>query len=81
MSAFYSSDMIARTAALIEDRFDVAADYSKRLAVAALDGIESHGLDANDWDTVVETVSVVVASWIGTGTFGEKGEGNDPQLN
>lgn len=69
MSAFYCSDMIARTAALIEDRFHVGADHSKRLAIAALDGIESHGLDANDWDTVVETVNVVVASWVGTGTF------------
>ena len=31
MSVFYSSNMIARTAALIEDRFHVAADYSRRL--------------------------------------------------
>lgn len=75
MSAFYSEEMIARTAALIEDRFRVAVDYSRRLAIAALDGIESHGLDANDWDTVVETVNVVVASWIGAGTFREEGDG------
>ena len=68
--------MIVRTAALIEERFHVATDYSNRLAIAALDGIESHGLDANDWDTVVETVNFVVASWISAGTF--SGKGNVP---
>lgn len=36
MSEFYSDEMIVRTAALIEERFHVAADYSNRLAVAAL---------------------------------------------
>ena len=76
MSVFYSSDMIARAAALIKGRFHVASDHSTRLAIAALDGIESHGLDPNDWDTVVETVNVVVASWIGAGTL--RGKGDDP---
>ena len=76
MSGFYSDEMIVRTAALIEERFHVATDYSNRLAIAALDGIESHGLDANDWDTVVETVNFGVASWISAGTF--SGKGNVP---
>ena len=67
--------MVARTAALIGERFRVADDYARRLAIAALKGIDSHGFDANDWDTVVETVNVVVASWVSAGAFGEKVDG------
>ncbi|WP_275260890.1 hypothetical protein [Citrobacter freundii] len=44
-------------------------DYALRLAVAALDGIESHGGAPNDLATINETIKVVVASWVKNGAL------------
>jgi hypothetical protein len=44
--------------------FGVSPEHAQRLAVSALNGIESHGLNPEDWETVKETVRVVVAGWI-----------------
>lgn len=64
MSAFYTSEIKEKTTAFIQQRFHVSPNYANCLAVAALDGIASHGFDPEDWNTVVETVNVAVASWI-----------------
>lgn len=69
MPAFYSTETETKTAALIQRRFHVSDGYAQRLAVAALDGIESHGCDPNDWGTIKETVKVVVSSWVKDGAF------------
>lgn len=69
MSAFYSPEAQAKTAALIKKRFHVSDDYAVRLAVAALDGIESHGCDPNDLASVNETIKVVVAAWVKDGAY------------
>ena len=69
MPARSTKEIESKTAALIQKRFNVPSDYAQRLAVAALDGIDAHGCDASDWDTIVETVRVVVASWIANQTF------------
>jgi hypothetical protein len=54
---------------LIAEKFEVASDYADRLAVAALNGIDSHGGNPVDWETIVKTVDVVVKSWIEQGAF------------
>lgn len=64
MAAYYTPEIEHKTTALIQRRFHVSEDRAQRLAVAALNGIESHGGNPNNWDTVVETVTVVVASWM-----------------
>ncbi len=64
MAAYYTPEIEHKTTTLIQRHFHVSEERAQRLAVAALNGIESHGLDPNNWDTVVETVKVVVASWI-----------------
>lgn len=69
VSAFYSPEVQARTVALIKKRFHVSDDYALRLAVAALDGIESHGGDPNDLATINETIKVAVASWVKNGAL------------
>lgn len=61
---YYTAELVDRTALLIEGRFKVLPAYAKRLALAALDGIESHGGDSTDWETIVNTVRVVVANWV-----------------
>jgi hypothetical protein len=60
----YSPETLRRTATHIEKRFHVSMARAEQLAVAALDGIDAHGLDPEDWDTVLATVNVVVRSWI-----------------
>ena len=65
----YSPVIEENSIALIQKRFGVSHDYAKRLAIAALDGIESHGGDPQDWNTVLETVNVVVSSWVEHGAF------------
>jgi len=64
---YYTSDMVGKTTQLIIERFNVMPDYAQRLALGALKGIESHGGDSTDWETVVNTVMFVVASWIENG--------------
>ena len=59
--------MVDKTAQLIIERFNVMPDYAQRLALGALNGIESHGGDSTDWETTVNTVRVVVASWVENG--------------
>lgn len=69
MSERYSAETLKRTVALIQGRFRTSAALSERLAAAALNGIDAHGLDPDDWATVVATVDVVVRVWIsGNGT-------------
>lgn len=64
MAEYYTPEIERKTTALIQRRFHVPGEYAQRLAVAALNGIESHGLNPNNRETVVEAVKVVVASWI-----------------
>jgi hypothetical protein len=42
-------------------------EYAQRLALGALKGIEAHGGDLEDWETIVKTVNVVVAGWVKNG--------------
>jgi len=65
---YYTTDVVDRTTQLIVERFKVLPEYAKRLALGALDGIESHGGDSTDWEAIVNTVKVVVASWVENGT-------------
>jgi len=69
MSNFYSTKTVERTVELVGKQFHVSPDYARRLAVRALNGIEAHGCDPEDWPTVVATVNVVVDSWVKAGTF------------
>lgn len=69
MSDFYSPQILQKTVALIKQQFHVPDKYAKRLATSALSGIESHGGDPNDFETVKETVRVVVTSWVKDGAF------------
>ncbi len=69
MNKYYTDDTLVKTESLICKRFRTESDYTHRLAEAALDGIAAHGLDANDWGTIVETVNVVVQSWVADGTL------------
>lgn len=63
-SPYYTIDIVERTTQLILERFDVSAEYAKRLALGALNGIESHGGDSTDWQSIDNTVRSVVASWV-----------------
>ena len=54
---------------LITEKFNVASDYADRLAVAALNGIDSHGGNPADWETIVKTVDVVVKSSVEQGVL------------
>lgn len=60
LCAFYEE----KTGTLIMENYGVLAEYAQRLAVNVLDGIESHGGNPEDWETVKEAVRVVVAAWI-----------------
>ncbi|WP_158660531.1 hypothetical protein [Paraburkholderia hospita] len=42
----------------------MSAARSEQLAAEALNGIDAHGLDPDDWNTVAATVDVVVRTWI-----------------
>ncbi|MBB6201367.1 hypothetical protein [Paraburkholderia fungorum] len=64
MTERYSPETLRRTATLIQGRFNVSTARSTQLAAEALNGIDAHGLDPDDWDTVVATVDVVVRAWI-----------------
>ncbi|WP_152985974.1 hypothetical protein [Burkholderia sp. lig30] len=67
MTERYSPDTLRRTATLIQERFNISTARSNQLAAKALNGIDAHGLDPDDWDTVVATVDVVVRAWISSG--------------
>jgi len=69
MSVFYSIEIENKTAEFIAKRFHVSSEYAHRLALATLNGIESHGLDSMDWMIVEETVTVVVKAWVENGTY------------
>ena len=64
MTQRYSSETLQRTAKLIQERFNMAPARSEQLAAQALNGIDAHGLDPDDWNTVAATVDVVVRTWI-----------------
>jgi len=64
MNERYNQGMLQRTATLIQQRFHTPTERSRELAAQALDGIDAHGLDPDDWETVVTTVNVVVRAWI-----------------
>lgn len=64
----YSPEVLERTATLIQERFHMSTARSTQLAAEALNGIDMHGLDPDDWDTVVATVDVVVRAWISSGS-------------
>lgn len=67
MTQRYSSETLRRTAKLIQERFNTSAARSEQLAVEALNGIDAHGLDPDEWNTVAATVDVVVRTWISGG--------------
>jgi len=60
----YSSEILQRTAGLIQERFKISAVRSEQLATEALNGIDAHGGDPDDWNTITATVDIVVRSWI-----------------
>lgn len=64
-----NAEMQKRASELIAKKYLVHSDYAERLAKAALEGIDSHGGDPRDWETVVATVDVVVKSWIEIGAL------------
>lgn len=72
MPEYYTLNTLDKTARLIVEMFGVSPEHAQRLAVSALNGIESHGLNPEDWETVKETVRVVVAGWINDGAFYSK---------
>ncbi|WP_146174370.1 hypothetical protein [Paraburkholderia caribensis] len=53
----YSQETLRRTAMLIQERFHMSTAGATQLAAKALKGIDAHGLDPDDWDTVVTTVA------------------------
>ena len=59
-----SAEIKENTTLLIAEKFNVARDYADRLAIAALNGIDSKGGDPTDWETIEATVNVVVKSWV-----------------
>lgn len=69
MNSFYTEETLIKTESLIYKRFHTEPAYTHRLAKAALGGIASHGLDANDWNTVIEVVNVAVKSWVADGNL------------
>lgn len=71
MNERYSVETLKATVALIQERFHRSITHSEQLATAALNGIDSHGLDPDDWATVVATVDVAVRAWIAS-------DGTDP---
>lgn len=64
MTQRYSPETLQRTARLIQERLNMSAVRSEQLAAQALNGIDAHGLDPDDWNTVAATVDVVVRTWI-----------------
>lgn len=69
MSDLYTPETLQKTVDLIKQRYHVTDDYALRLATFALDAIDSHGGNPNNFDTVIETVRVVVASWVKKGAL------------
>ena len=45
-------------------QYNLKHDEARRLAIKALNGLDSHGCDFNNFDTVKETIRIVVASWL-----------------
>ena len=68
MSKFYTPYIEGKTGTLIMESYGVSAEYAQRLAVNVLDGIESHGGNPEDWETVKEAIRVVVSAWINADT-------------
>jgi hypothetical protein len=61
----YGKENIEMATSEIIMQFDLDYEKSRELAIQALKGLDSHGCDWNDFDTVKETISIVVSSWIG----------------
>ena len=60
----HPEDITQRTADAIVERFAVTPDHARRLAIKAMDGIDSHGGDPHDWETIDGVINVVVRAWI-----------------
>ena len=60
----HPEEIVERTTVLIIKKYSVAPDRARRMAVQAMDGIDSHGGDPHDWITIQEVVDVVVGSWV-----------------
>ena len=45
-------------------QYSLRYDEARRLAIKALNGLDSHGSDFNNFDTVKETIRIAVASWL-----------------
>ncbi|MCE9544065.1 MAG: hypothetical protein K8T25_00855 [Planctomycetia bacterium] len=60
----HPKELVERTANLIVSKFDVPPERAGRMAERAMDGIDAHGLDPHDWETIQEVIEVVVRSWV-----------------
>lgn len=65
--AEHPEKIVTKTAELISITFSVSPDRARRLAVAAMDGMDSHGGDPHDWRSIEQVVDVVVRSWVTQG--------------
>jgi hypothetical protein len=63
----YPEELVTKTADLILSKFSVSPDRARRLAVAAMNGMDSHGSDPHDWGTIEQVVEIVVRSWVDKG--------------
>jgi len=60
----HPKELVEQTAVLIVSKFAVTPDRARRMAERAMDGIDAHGSDPHDWETIQEVVDVVVRSWV-----------------
>ena len=65
--AQHPEELVTKTAELVVRKFSVAPDRARRLAIAAMDDIDSHGGAPHDWRSIEQVVDVVVRSWIAEG--------------
>ncbi|MBD5771749.1 hypothetical protein [Marinomonas colpomeniae] len=60
----YGKEHIERATNEIMGQFDLDYKKSKELAIQTLNGLDSHGCDYNNFETVKETITVVVSIWL-----------------
>ena len=61
---YHGKDNVERATQEVIAQFGLAYEEAKPMAIKALDGLESHGFGAEDFEAVKETIRVVVASWL-----------------
>lgn len=60
----FDKKIIQKTKDAIKLQFGLSSEESLELAIKALHGLDSHGVDCSDWLTVKRVIDVVVKSWI-----------------